>query len=64
MASRRGIPVEIRSSDAWWFSAVDVIGTTENPVSSIRNGYSLVPWAVPRYFTTRSRRVVTWSATR
>ena len=34
------------------------------PSSSIRNGYSLVPCAVPRYLTTRSRRVETWSVTR
>ena len=27
------------------------------PSSSIRNGYSLVPWAEPRYLTIRSRRV-------
>ena len=34
------------------------------PSSSIRNGYSLVPCAVPRYLTMRSRRVETWSITR
>ena len=27
------------------------------PLSSIRNGYSLVPWTEPRYLTIRSRRV-------
>ena len=26
--------------------------------SSMRNGYSLVPWFAPRYLTTRIRRVV------
>ena len=34
------------------------------PCSSIRNGYSLVPWAVPRYLTMRRRRVEIWSVTR
>ena len=34
------------------------------PWSSMRKGYSLVPCAEPRYLTTRSRRVVTWSCTR
>ncbi len=34
------------------------------PRSSIRNGYSLVPWTLPRYLTMRRRRVETWSSTR
>ena len=29
----------------------------EEPVSTIRKGYSLVPCAVPRYLTTRRRRM-------
>ena len=32
------------------------------PSSSIKNGYSLVPWLEPRYLTMRSRRVETWSS--
>ena len=42
----------------------EVIGSTMKPSASMRNGYSLVPCAVPRYFTTRSRRVETCSSTR
>ena len=34
------------------------------PVSSMRKGYSLLPWVVPRYLTTRRRRVEIWSLTR
>jgi len=30
-----------------------VSGSTEIPSSSIRNGYSFVPWVEPRYLTTR-----------
>ena len=36
---------------------------TENPCSSIMNGYSFVPWAEPRYLTIRMRRVAICSAT-
>ena len=39
-------------------------GSTSSPRSSMRNGYSLVPWDEPRYLTTRSRRVETCSLTR
>lgn len=59
IASRRGIPVEIRSSDAAFSRVAEVIGMTEKPSASIRKGYSSMPWVVPRYFTIRSRRVVT-----
>ena len=41
-----------------------MIGRTLIPSSSIRNGYSFVPWADPRYLTMRSLRVETWSMTR
>ena len=58
------MPVETRSSAAGWSSPSEVIGRTEMPSSSIRNGYSLVPCVVPRYLTMRSRRVETWSRTR
>ena len=34
------------------------------PLSSMRNGYSLVPWSEPRYFTTRRRRVEVCSVIR
>lgn len=64
MASSRGTPVEMRSSDAWCISPSEVIGRTLMPSLSIRNGYSLVPCVVPRYLTTRSRRVESWSLTR
>ena len=37
---------------------LEVTGNTENPCSSMMNGYSLVPWLLPRYFTIRMRRVV------
>ena len=53
------MPVDNRSSEATWLRPAEVMGRTENPSSSIRNGYSLVPWAVPRYFTMRIRRVDT-----
>ncbi len=58
------MPVDMRSVEASWSSRIDVIGSTETPLAAIRNGYSLVPWAVPRYFTTRRRRVDTWSTMR
>ena len=47
-----------------WISCSDVTGSTAIPRRSIRNGYSLVPWLEPRYFTMRSRRVEIWSLTR
>ena len=52
-------PLETRSLLASWSSPIEVIGRTTMPPSSIRNGYSLVPWLEPRYLTTRSRRVET-----
>ena len=42
----------------------DVQRHDRDALSSMRNGYSFVPWAEPRYLTIRSRRVVTWSCTR
>jgi len=39
---RAATPVETRSSPAGWSRDADVIGTTEMPSSSIRNGNSLV----------------------
>ena len=52
------------SSDTSWVRPAPVTGSTLMPSSSMRNGYSLVPCAEPRYFTTRNRRVVIWSCTR
>lgn len=49
---------------AMCFSPSEVIGSREMPPSSIRNGYSLVPWLEPRYLTMRSRRVDMFSLTR
>ena len=43
---------------------VDVTGSTTKPLAEIRNGYSLVPCADPRYLITRSRRVEISSLTR
>ena len=40
------------------------MGKTEKPFSPMRKGYSLVPWADPRYLTTRRRRVETWFSSR
>ena len=46
------MPVETRSSDDLVVeAAATVIGSTPMPSSSIRNGYSLVPCAEPRYLT-------------
>ena len=64
MASSRAMPVDTRSVDASWLRPSDVIGITEKPFSSIKNGYSLVPCADPRYLTTRNRLVDTCSMTR
>ena len=36
--------VETRSDEAWCCSVMEVTGRTLTPLSSIRNGYSLVPW--------------------
>ena len=58
------MPVGTASSDMVCASPAEVMGITLMPRPSIRNGYSFVPWAEPRYFTTRRRRVVTWSCTR
>ena len=62
MVSRRGTPVETRSLEAGWSRPREEIGMTEKPCSSIRKGYSLVPWAEPRYLTIRMRRVAICSA--
>ena len=51
------MPVEIRSLVTACLSPSEVTGSTEMPCSSMRNGYSLVPWTEPRYLTIRSRRV-------
>ncbi len=51
------MPVEIRSLVTRWARPSEVTGRIDMPPSSMRKGYSLVPWVVPRYFTTRSRRV-------
>src|SRR5262245_29732451 len=64
MASSRSSPVETRSLLAAWFSPREVMGKTSTPPSSIRKGYSFVPWLDPRYLTTRRRRVATCSSTR
>ena len=53
------MPVGMRSCEAVCSSCTEVIGQIEMPSFSMRNGYSLVPWVVPRYLTTRMRRVVT-----
>ncbi len=37
-------------SDAAWSRPSEEIGRTEMPCSSMRNGYSFVPWVDPRYF--------------
>ena len=60
----RGRPVETRSVGASCSSSSEVTGSTVMPSRSMRNGYSLVPWCEPRYFTTRMRRVEICSCTR
>src|ERR1035441_9791345 len=67
MPSNRAMPVEIRSGDAACSRVSEEIGRTEMPCSSMRNGYSLVPWVDPRYLTMRRRRVeissrIRWSS--
>ena len=52
------MPVEMRLSLPRCSSTSEVIGSTENPWSVMMNGYSSPPCAEPRYFTTRSLRVV------
>ena len=56
-ASRSLSPVEIISEELPCSSLSDVIGRTEIPLSSIRNGYSFVPCVLPRYFMIRKRLV-------
>jgi hypothetical protein len=51
------MPLGSRSIDTSWARPLDVIGITVMPCSSMMNGYSLVPWAEPRYLTMRRRRV-------
>ena len=58
------MPDDTRSVLASCFSPIEVIGRIEMPPSSIRNGYSLVPWVEPRYLTIRSRRVAICPSTR
>ncbi len=58
------MPLETRSSETSWSRSADVIGITLMPCWSIRNGYSLVPCAEPRYLTIRRRRVEICSLTR
>src|ERR1051326_1892110 len=64
MVSRLVMPLERRSVDAVWVNPREVMGTTEIPLLSIRNGYSFVPCDEPRYFITRRRRVEICSLTR
>src|SRR5450759_5107516 len=68
MPSNRSMPVETRAAGAAWSRPSEEIGRTEMPCSSMRNGYSFVPWVDPRYLTTRRRRVeissrIRWSST-
>ncbi len=58
------MPVGMRSVEAICCKPSEVTGSTEMPFSSIRNGYSFVPWVEPRYLTTRKRREETCSLTR
>src|SRR5215217_6210926 len=55
--SSDGIPEEIRCEETGALSISEVIGNTEMPSASIKNGYSLVPCKVPRYFIIRNKRV-------
>jgi len=64
IVSRRGMPVETLWVVTGWFNPIEVIGSTEIPLVSIKKGYSFVPWVVPLYLTTRRRRVESWSVTR
>src|ERR1700755_71936 len=63
MASSLAIPVGTICAETSYCIAILVIGGTDNPASSIWNGYSLVPCADPRYLMTRRRRVATWATT-
>src|SRR5499426_3157926 len=67
MVSKRGTPLETRSEEALCCKPTDVMGKTEMPSSSMRNGYSLVPCVLPRYLTICNLRVeicsrVRWSS--
>ena len=64
IASRPTRPLETRSLEAWCCSPTEVMGSTEMPVSSMRNGYSLLPCVEPRYLTTRKRLDEAMSTTR
>jgi hypothetical protein len=58
------MPLDTRSSDTVCWSPSEVIGSTVTPCAPIRNGYSFVPCRVPRYLSTRRRRVDVCSVTR
>src|ERR1700675_2979442 len=67
MPSNRAMPLDTRSVDASWSRPSEEIGRTEIPWSSMRNGYSFVPWVDPRYLMMRRRRVeissrIRWSS--
>src|SRR5438552_3786145 len=64
IASNPATPVDRCALDAWCASPSDVIGSTETPWSSMRNGISLPPCAEPRYLRMRNRRVALCSITR
>src|SRR5258707_15867467 len=64
MASRSGTPLERRWFETLWFSRIELLGKTEKPRSSMRNGYSSAPCDVPRYLMMRMRRVETCSFSR
>ena len=54
---RGRVTVETNSVDALCDKPSEVMGRTEKPLSSMKNGYSFVPCDVPRYLTIRMRRV-------
>src|SRR3954463_4872090 len=54
ISSRVGIPDVSFCEETEYVRSREVIGKTERPSWSIRNGYSLVPCVVPRYFAMRN----------
>ncbi len=56
-SSNPATPVEAVSADASKASPSDVMGRTQSPRSSIRNGNSLLPCPEPRYLRICNRRV-------
>src|SRR5215217_4739060 len=62
--SSDGTPEDTRSDDTPCCNFKDVIGNTEIPSSSIRNGYSFVPCTEPRYFMILKSLVEIWLLTR